>query len=136
MGTRADRAMKLKRMYDELAHLWRLISPPEDYADEARYWRDALRAKLGSGRHEILELGVGGGNNLSHLTSEFQATAVDLSEANKGVGSLCFESVVFSCREKRLPTPFMALQVARGRAEHGFPTIDGPRQLVVGRRVP
>ena len=67
-------------MYDEFAHLWPLISAPEDYANEARYWREALRAKLGPGRHHILELGVGGGNNLSHLTADFQATAVDISE--------------------------------------------------------
>jgi hypothetical protein len=67
-------------MYADLAHLWPLISPPEEYAAEAQDWRDALRSKLGPGRHEILELGVGGGHNLSHLTGEFQATAVDLSE--------------------------------------------------------
>ena len=68
------------RMYDDLAYLWPLVSPAADYAREAGFWRDALRAKLGPGRHEILELGVGGGCNLSHLTADFQATAVDLSE--------------------------------------------------------
>ncbi len=73
-------AVKQNRMYDEFAHMWPLISHPEDYAEEAGYWRDSLREKLGPGRHEILELGVGGGNNLSHLTGEFQATAVDISE--------------------------------------------------------
>ncbi len=69
------------RMYSDLAHLWPLMSPPAHYADEARHWRLALRAHLGPGDHEILELGVGGGNNLSHLTAEFRATAVDLSSA-------------------------------------------------------
>lgn len=29
----------LNRMYDEFAHLWPLISAPEDYANEAGYWR-------------------------------------------------------------------------------------------------
>ena len=72
--------MKQNRLYDELAHLWPLVSPPEDYAEEARYWRRALRAKLGPGRHRILEMGVGGGHNLSHLTGDFDATAVDISE--------------------------------------------------------
>jgi hypothetical protein len=72
--------IRQNRMYDDLAYLWPLISPPEDYAIEARDWRDALRGKLGPGRHEMLELGVGGGNNLSHLTDDFRATAVDLSE--------------------------------------------------------
>ena len=67
------------RLYDDLAYLWPVISPPEDYAAEAVYWRRALREKLGPGRHHVLELGVGGGHNLSHLTPYFQATAVDLS---------------------------------------------------------
>ena len=71
--------MQQNRMYYEFAHLWTLISDPADYADEAKYWRDVLRAKLGPGWHEILELGVGGGNNLSHLTNDFKATAVDIS---------------------------------------------------------
>ncbi|KQC13499.1 MAG: hypothetical protein APR63_08400 [Desulfuromonas sp. SDB] len=66
-------------MYNEFAHLWPLISPPEDYAREARCWKNALRHYLGPGKHKILELGVGGGHNLSHLTGDYQATAVDLS---------------------------------------------------------
>jgi len=74
------RAITTHRMYGDLAYLWPLISPPEDYAAEAQRWLAVLREKLGPGRHEILELGVGGGHNLSHLTGEFQATAVDLSE--------------------------------------------------------
>ena len=72
--------MKRNRMYHELACLWPLISRPEDYAQEAMYWREALREHLGPGLHRILELGMGGGNNLSHLTEEFDATAVDISE--------------------------------------------------------
>ncbi|MDH4033796.1 MAG: hypothetical protein OEV80_08355, partial [candidate division Zixibacteria bacterium] len=55
------------RMYTELAHLWTLVSAPSDYADEARHWRNVLYTKLGAGHHELLELGVGGGNNLSHI---------------------------------------------------------------------
>ena len=66
-------------LYDRLAYLWPVISPPEDYADEAVHWRDALRGHLGPGRHRLLELGVGGGHNLSHLTAEFDAVAVDIS---------------------------------------------------------
>jgi hypothetical protein len=72
-------AIKLNRLYGDLAHLWPLVSPPGDYAAEAPKWSRILRSKLGPGRHAILELGVGGGHLLSHLTAEFQATAVDLS---------------------------------------------------------
>jgi len=70
----------LNRLYNEFADLWPLVSSPDNYAREAGYWRAVLRARLGPGRHEILELGVGGGHNLSHLTSDFRATAVDISE--------------------------------------------------------
>jgi SAM-dependent methyltransferase len=68
------------RLYGDLARLWPLVSAPEDYAGEAPNWTRTLRAKLGPGRHSLLELGAGGGHLLSHLTADFEATAVDISE--------------------------------------------------------
>ena len=67
------------RLYNDLAWLWPTFSPPEDYADDAQHWRQALRQRLGPGRHSVLELGSGGGHTLSHLTADFDMTAVDLS---------------------------------------------------------
>ena len=72
-------AIPLNRLYGDLAYLWPLFSPPEEYAEEAGFWRRLLRELAGPGRHRVLELGVGGGHNLSHLAGEFEATAVDLS---------------------------------------------------------
>lgn len=69
------------RLYADLAHLWPLMSPPEDYADEGARLRSELRTRLGPGRERLLELGTGGGHLLHHLAGEFEATAVDLSEA-------------------------------------------------------
>ena len=57
----------MNRMYDDFAHLWPLISHHSDYEFEAKHWRDALTTELGQGRLRILELGVGGGNNLHHI---------------------------------------------------------------------
>ena len=111
MGIPGD-GMKQNRMYDEFAHLWPLISPPEDYASEAQHWRNALRTKLGTGRHEILELGVGGGHNLSHLAAEFQATAVDISAkmlANSIRLNPCVEHHVGDMRSVRLGRTFKAV---------------------------
>ena len=71
--------MQTNRLYNELAYLWPIISPPDEYKVEADIWRQALWDKLGPGRHQLLELGVGGGHNLSHLAGDFQATAVDIS---------------------------------------------------------
>ncbi len=102
------------RMYDDLARLWPWISPPEDYEEESQFWRAALRAKLGPGRHRLLELGVGGGHNLSHFAQEFAATAVDLSarmleqsqRLNPGV-----EHLVGDMRTLRLHRTFDAVLV-------------------------
>ena len=69
------------RLYRDLAHLWPLTSPPSDYREEAQIWLQVIAEHLGDGRPHILELGVGGGHNLSHLTASCDATAVDLSEA-------------------------------------------------------
>lgn len=72
--------MKTNRMYHEFAHLWCLFSHPSHYKKEASFWKESLQKRLGSDKkHKLLELGVGGGNNLSHLTPYFDATAVDIS---------------------------------------------------------
>lgn len=75
--------MKFLRLYDDLAHLWPLISPPEHYEAEAA----ALIAlidrhnKSKSGRRlGVLELGVGGGHTLVYLADHYDCTAVDISE--------------------------------------------------------
>ena len=68
-----------QRLYGDLAWLWPMFSPPDDYADDADHWRQALRQRLRPGRHAVLELGSGGGHTLSHLTADFDLTAVDLS---------------------------------------------------------
>ena len=72
--------MEPHRLYRDLSYLWPLFSPPEEYADEKPIYLDIIRSKLGPGRHTILELGVGGGHLLSHLTSDHDATAVDISQ--------------------------------------------------------
>lgn len=73
------------RLYDDLAHLWPIISPPEEYLVEAQEWLDVIRSRLdigpgaGRGLPTLLELGCGGGHLLSHLTAQFITEAVDIS---------------------------------------------------------
>ena len=75
------------RLYDDLAHLWPIISPPEEYLVEAQEWLDVIRSRLdvapgaGRGLPTLLELGCGGGHLLSHLTERFITEAVDISPA-------------------------------------------------------
>ena len=72
------------RLYDDLAHLWPIISPPEEYLVEAQEWLDVIRSRrnvapAGGALPTLLELGCGGGHLLSHLTPHFVTEAVDIA---------------------------------------------------------
>lgn len=63
-------------MYADLARWWPLLSPPEDYVEEAA----TIAGLLGTGVNEVrtvLELGSGGGHNAVHLKAQFEMTLVD-----------------------------------------------------------
>jgi SAM-dependent methyltransferase len=66
--------------YGELASWWPLISPVDDYAEEAAFAATVLRRAAIDVR-EVLELGSGGGSNAVHLEPQFTMTLSDLSEA-------------------------------------------------------
>ncbi len=66
------------RFYGELAGWWPLISPPEEYAEEAAFARGLL-VSASVPMREVLELGSGGGHNAAHLKSAFSMTLVNLS---------------------------------------------------------
>jgi SAM-dependent methyltransferase len=65
--------------YGDLANWWPLISPVEEYAEEAAFSETVLRSASIPVR-EVLELGSGGGHNAVYLNASFAMTLVDLSE--------------------------------------------------------
>jgi len=67
------------RFYGELADWWPLISPPQEYAEEAAFAARLLNSARLPVR-DVLELGSGGGHNAAHLKAHFAMTLVDLSE--------------------------------------------------------
>jgi len=67
------------RFYGDLAVWWPLISPPEEYEEEAAFAASLLHS-ASIAVHEVLELGSGGGSNAVHLKAAFAMTLVDLSE--------------------------------------------------------
>ncbi len=67
------------RFYGDLAEWWPMISPPEEYAEEAGF-AATLLASASVTVGEVLELGSGGGHNAVHLKERFAMTLVDLSE--------------------------------------------------------
>ncbi len=75
------------RLYHDLAHLWPIISPPQEYTVEAAEWCDLIWSEFGwtgnqsawDPRARLLDLGCGGGHLLSHFTRHFTTEAVDVS---------------------------------------------------------
>lgn len=104
--------LKYNRLYNDLVHLWPLFDPVEDYVGEADLWKQVIREKLGPGRHRALDLGVGGGHLLSHLSRDIWATAIDISSGmlahsirtNPGV-----EHILDDMRSARLGRSFKAV---------------------------
>jgi SAM-dependent methyltransferase len=68
------------KLYTELGTWWPLLSPPDDYIDEANFFHEVLVAAGLPPAPTLLELGCGGGNNAVHLKANFsQVTLTDLS---------------------------------------------------------
>lgn len=65
--------------YRQLASLWPLISPVEDYADETAEILGVLRERAPDAR-TLLELGSGGGHVAYYLKHAFECHLTDLSE--------------------------------------------------------
>ncbi|MEM6506574.1 MAG: class I SAM-dependent methyltransferase [Planctomycetota bacterium] len=72
------------RLYADLARLWPVLSPPEDYADEVATLGELIDDTLGEPpadqRWSVLELGAGGGHSITHLKDKYDCTAADLSK--------------------------------------------------------
>ena len=68
-----------EHMYTDLAEWWPLLSPAEEYAEEAGVYARAIREHATQAPRTLLELGAGGGHNAFHLKHEFAITLVDLA---------------------------------------------------------
>ena len=66
-------------MYSDVAPWWPLLSPPEEYEEEAAFYVRTLTDTAEPPVESVLELGSGGGNNASFMKADFSMTLVDLS---------------------------------------------------------
>ncbi len=68
------------RLYSQLAAWWPLLSPLQDYADEAAFFGQILSASGLPSAPTLLELGCGGGSNAFYLKQAFaQVTLTDMA---------------------------------------------------------
>jgi len=103
---------ELPLLYQELAEWWPILSAPEEYAEEARFYQNAIQSASSTIPETLLELGSGGGNNASHLKKQFMMTLVDLSagmlEVSKRLNPQC-EHIQGDMRTVRLGREFDAV---------------------------
>lgn len=101
------------KMYDDLAAWWPLLSPVEDYAEEAAFFLKVLTETGLPAAPSLLELGAGGGSNAFYLKKIFaKVTLSDLSPhmlaVSRALNPAC-EHVVGDMRTIRLEREFDAV---------------------------
>ncbi len=70
-----------RRLYADLAWLWPLISPPEEYAEEGEEFRHLIHTYAQGNARTVLHLGCGAGHLDNHLKAHHHLVGVDLSAA-------------------------------------------------------
>jgi SAM-dependent methyltransferase len=103
------------KLYGDLASWWPLMSAPEDYEEEAAFYRRALTGAGERPPRTLLELGSGGGNNALHMKSHFdEVVLVDVApgmlEVSRRLNPEC-EHVQGDMRTVRLGRQFDRLFV-------------------------
>jgi SAM-dependent methyltransferase len=102
------------RFYGELATWWPLISPVEEYEEEATFAAKVLREQGRAAPRTVLELGSGGGHNAWYLKRSFTLTLVDLAEemldVSRAINPEC-EHIAGDMRTVRLGRTFDAVFV-------------------------
>ena len=75
-----DITMSMPRLYTDLSWIWPLLSPPEDYHEEAEVIIGEFQGLGLTAGRDLLHLGSGGGSLDWHLKSRFSVVGVELSE--------------------------------------------------------
>ena len=78
-GNPSSSSEQAPRLYRDLAEWYPLLTPVEDYADEASFYRQLFESHCGRTPRTLLDLGSGGGHNAAYLKSTLSATLVDIS---------------------------------------------------------
>lgn len=69
------------KLYRDLAEWYPLLTPVDDYAEEAAFYRRLFDAHCRQPPRTLLDLGSGGGHNAAHLKATLTCTLVDLEPA-------------------------------------------------------
>ncbi len=110
----SDQSHDLPQIYTELAPWFHLLTAPEEYDEEAKFYRGVIVEASSRPPRTLLELGSGGGNMASHYKPYFECVLVDLSpqmlELSRRLNPEC-EHVQGDMRTVRLGRTFDAVFV-------------------------
>ena len=90
-----------QRLYSDLAWVWPIISPPEDYIEETEHFCKIIQEYSQIEVKTLLNLGCGGGHNDCTLKKHFRVTGVDTSEAMLGLARQLNPEVTYSLGDMR-----------------------------------
>jgi SAM-dependent methyltransferase len=68
------------KIYEQYAAWWPLLSGPDEYLEEADFFREAITAHAKRPIRTVLDLGAGTGNIATHLKEHYTLTLTDLSD--------------------------------------------------------
>jgi len=108
-------ARDARRLYADLAWTWPIISPPEDYVEEAEGFCHLIREYARIPARTVLDLGCGGGHNDATFKRHFEVVGVDVSEPMLSLARSLnpeVEYVVGDMRTVRLGRAFDAVVIA------------------------
>jgi SAM-dependent methyltransferase len=103
-----------RRLYDDLAWTWPIISPPEDYIPEGEYFAGAMLEHVEGDLTSLLHIGCGGGHNDYTLKRFFDVTGVDASPKMLGLAKRLNPDVSYvqgDMRTVRLRSKFDAVAI-------------------------
>lgn len=106
-----------ERLYGDLAWIWPIMSPPEEYVEEAETFASVIRAHARRDVRTLLHLACGGGHVDNRLKEEFEITGVDLSNNMLGLARALnpeVEYVAGDVRTMRLGRTFDAVFIDDG----------------------
>jgi ubiquinone/menaquinone biosynthesis C-methylase UbiE len=72
--------IKKERLYNDLAWIWPVMSPPEEYVEEAEFLTEIIKSYISYPPKTMLHLGCGGGHIDMTLKRHFRITGIDMSD--------------------------------------------------------
>jgi len=101
MGLQEFSPNKQQRLYSDLAWVWPIISPPQDYIEETEQLCKIIREHSQLEVKTLLNLGCGGGHHGYTLKKHFEVSGVDASGAMLGLARQLNPEVTYSVGDMR-----------------------------------